>query len=453
MQDGERQTITHLAAIAGRNLLALLAEREVRWPTLPPPSALVDEEDRRWRLAATVAAHHQQTLARRVQSVRALDQAAVVMPDGSHLDLDQAERLLTAKEEDRVYQPLRGPMERVQASFLRFHDDRSVFRRDDDRAGHPAAASTASEDEDEDEDARGWAAAFLRHTDDVVPLALELLGSAGRVAIEDDPSLRRALDLPAPALFNDARLVDVGRAVRDAQNRDAAGSVWKRVRAPRALAGWVVVDDDEGSVRWFVCPSARLGRFRRLAWGLGSALAVGLVKDKETSAGKENGAAGKEAAAALALLDEDAWRRTGASPRDARWATRVGRAAGLLHARLQASLMLVGGNDPDELRERGQKALGLDVGAAFLDEAWPAPWPDGRRLHTLQSATAQEGLRQGHAASAWLWARDAWDEGFLFRSDFWRTALDNPPARTADQLGRAGETDAAGWITFLSEVS
>ncbi len=364
----------------------------------------------------------QRTLLARVHSAIADDVVIVTFADGSSLRRSEAEKALAAKEERRVYLPVRGPLfaarQQVRDPALqRFAFDVVSAEICGVVAATPQRARR-----------RQQLRAFLAATADALPAVLDALGRTGHAEIDSAPALERGLDLPAPHLVNDGVVVDVVRATREAIP-DAQAARLQRTTAPRSMAGQIVVDD---GARLLVATTLRTAGHRALLLGVGRLYA------------HLAGAADVGEAIGLSLSSPQVRRALDVGVKDAEFLWRHTLCASLLEARLQAAVALAvveSVADPeapprdaffqrrDEARAAARKAVGLDPGSAIVDELLAPPWPDGLTLLDVDDAHLERAWRSADSARRLLWLRDSLDDGALLRrkglaalAELWRAA-------------------------------
>ncbi|HEY1098710.1 MAG TPA: hypothetical protein VGF99_07270 [Myxococcota bacterium] len=445
---------------AGQHLLALLANTEEEAST---STRTIDElrarfvgndgdlDELRQRLLLAV---QEQTLLPRVHSAIADDVAVITLADGSSLSRADAERALVAREERRVYLPLRGPMLAARQQVRDPIQQRLAYMA----ASLAVLPPTASPATSTTTVAR--LTAFLAASADAVGAVVDALGHVGHVAVEDALALDRALDLPVPALFNDAVVVELVRATRDALP-DAAAARLQRRRAPRALNGHVVVDD---VARLLWAPTLRATGHHAQLRGLGR-LYARLAGIGDVDAVDVHGAA-----IALQLASPAVRRALDVGVRDAERVWRHALCAAFIEARLHAATAVAAltfAADPEqpardalyELRDRARSAArvaaGLDPGAEVIDELLAPPWPDGLRLRGLDESRAREALVRAQAATTLSWWRDHLDGALLRRHGLLplqELPTSSATITTADEATAAGRDDARAWADVVGEV-
>jgi len=375
----------------------------------------------------------QRTLLARVHSAIADDVVIVTFADGSSLRRGDAEKALVAKEERRVFLPVRGPLFAARQQVRDPALQRFAFDVVEAEVVGVVGATRR-------ERRRQQLRTFLAASADAVPAVLDALGRTGHAEVDSAPALERALDLPVPHLVNDGVLVDLVRATREAIP-DAQAARLQRRNAPRALAGQIVVDE---AARLLVAPTLRSGLHRAQLLGVGRLYGV------------LAGCPDIGDALSLSLSSPPVRRVLDVTVKDAEFLWRHTLCASFLEARVQAAVALaVVDNvaDPeaaardaffqrrDEARAGARKAVGLDVGSAIVDELLAPPWPDGLALDAVDDHHLDRAWRAADAARALAWLRDTLDDGALLRRkglqalpELWR------PAEAHDDDGRVAAT-------------
>jgi hypothetical protein len=414
-----------------------------------PPLPAVDLPSLRARLAedpadddargALLRLVHARTLPARLAAAFAEDVVDVVLHDGSLMPRAAAERALAQKEEERVYPPLRGPLQLARRRALDPLALRQVFDDACDEVGLPSSILLA--------DGIRFLREFLAASAPLSPPALEILEAAAG-PITDPATLARALDRPGGEHGGDATAVEFVRLTRAALPGDAR-PLWRR-GAPRALLGHAV--DDGEAVRILWAETRRLGGQRTLLSGVGRAYA------------RLAGIARVGPGIALSLQSSPLRRTAGASSTMAASLWRESVAASLLQARIGAAVAVAFVDaevDPEappaEQRAMRRDAVWRAAGAAvgvpvgeLADGLLMPPWPDGVLDQDAATATAWRFRQEALAADGALLLRDIGDEGLLLRPlalEAVREALADP------QPPPLGETAAAGWRTLLGEVA
>ena len=411
------------ATLLGRALTQTLRGLEPSWPATPPPEEIVERHD----VEAALLWAWRSALPRRVRDAAAADAVAVVLADGSSVDVARAEALLADKEGSRVYPPLRLPLARATRPFRRCDQQRADLLRalliDDDVI---AAA-----------DLKGLTS-FLASTTGEMTACRELLASIGGVGLDDEDAVARGLDLPAPALFNESVLAGLVRQALPALPPGVR--LVQRVAAPRACAGHVVADDDDDGglhLRLWTAPSLAAGRFIAGARGAGRLLAL--------AAGNLVHAPGL----GLCVVDVEARRALSEARGDATRALQIVVATSLLLARARAATALVAARrlDLEEEREEARgavrQALGADGGAELGSALLLPPLPDGLVLRSPLRALLQQAAADVDVAASWLTLREALDAGCLLRPRRLE-ALRELPASSLDP--------ALAWRRLLGEL-
>lgn len=428
---------------AASTLLATLAG------TAPPPALMGDDVVRRVQERAAdgdLSAAEQlrteaqlRSLVARVHSAIADDLVFVTFADGSSLKRADAERALAAREERRVYLPIRGPLLAARRQVRDPVQQRLQFDADTTALG----AATPVSDVDVAR-LRG----FLQHTADVVPALIDALSRVGHVDIDNALALERALDLPMPALVSEGALVDLVRLTREALPDHSAARLVRRA-APRALGGQLVTDAEAG--RLLVAPTVGAGAHRAHLQGLGCLYARFLASPR----------VGHGLALLLASVPIRRALDVRASEAEQFW--RQNLCASLLQARLAAAVALGwldSKPDPDapardqhfqrrdEARSAARRAVGRDPGAELVDELLAPPWPNGGPLLDAAASLVARATDLLAAANAVHWLRDTVDEGALLR----RRGLEPVPHLDAPSLSADGAAEAGGWCALVGEV-
>lgn len=459
-------------ALLSQAILALLKSQACPAPELPPRRALQE------RAAAGEAAAARalrlvdelDRLPRRVEQALLLENADVLLADGSRLPLEDAERLLAVKEERRPHTALRGSIRAALAPIRQFEHCRS------------------------DAATRALASQFLVATTGLRDAAREALaslggggtggsssGSAGgssgssgggaggsaHVLLENPDALAWALDLPdANGAFGEERtkalIASARAAAAAAQGGAQAGGTATAFRAPRAMAGVALrAGASAGSHARYAWPSLRrCDRHMRTLEAAGTALTWSVVP------GGVAGAAGAAdiafgVAAGLALTSTAVRRAIGVDRREAERASRICAATFVLRAR--ASFALASLSTPsaeqahaapdeeaaeqieDEARTAMIAALGADPGRALLAELASAslPWvsvEDHERSRAL--------LRAPQCA---LRMRDDFDEAWVLRREAWQSMVEVVPATPARPDDKEIAALTSAWQTWAGE--
>ena len=349
----------------------------------------------------------QRTLLARIHSAIADDVVIVTFADGSSLRRADAEKALAAKEERRLYLPVRGPLFAARQQVR----DPALQRFAFDAIEADVVGAVVSPRR---ERRRQQLRTFLTATADALPAVLDALGRTGHSDVDSAPALERALDLPVAHLVNDGVLVDVVRATREALH-DAQAARLQRRTAPRSLAGQIVVDD---TARLLIAKTLRTGEHRAQLLGVGRLYAV-LADCPDVGN-----------ALGLSLSSPPVRRALDVVVKDAEFLWRHMLCASFIEARLQAAVALAIVDsvvDPeapardaffqtrDEARAAARKAVGLDVGSAIVDELLAPPWPDGLALDGVNDSHLASAWRAADAARVLGWLRDSLDEGALLR--------------------------------------
>lgn len=305
----------------------------------------------------------------------------VPLADGSALPLDDAERLLSAKEERRPHRALRSAVDGALAELRQFRGCRY-----DDASAHETGE------------------AFLRDTADLAEAALEALERLTGVALEDEHALAWALDLPSPA-FEVARALELLAAVRASIELPLPS-----VRVPRALAGVVL---HEGVAKLGIFPrGARAARWGRLVEG--GAVVAAASCGIDTVVGR---------AFALGAMTPPVLTRIG-----------LGRDVAERAARIAAVRALVGVRACVALANRAwEEAVALLTTRSVRPSAALRELVDPTALGEDPRAAADDQLG---AAAAALALRDAWDEGFVLERRAWQEPI-APPGGSAASSWRA----------------
>lgn len=310
----------------------------------------------------------------------AREQVRVPLADGSSLSLDEAERLLAAREQHGPHRELRRGLEQAHDEFRWFDE----FGTDDATLGATVDA-------------------FLARSEDLAVGALEALEALGGAAVDDAPSLAWALDLPAPGFEQSVAfgVLDVARS--------AAGVALPCVRVPRALTG-VVLDLEQ--VRLGVA-RAGLGAdrwWRMLAGGL-EVLVVGHAGDARLASAFALGAA------APVVL-----RRAGVARQGAERLCRIATARALLLLRGRAALAVHGW--PDALEAVTRRSIRPTAALRELVAGAPVGGTGAAIMALVESAARAITLR------------DAWDEAFVLDPQAWQAGCPAPAGLAADAWRR-----------------
>jgi hypothetical protein len=349
----------------------------------PPPPLLTererDERTERGDAAALRADALCAALPARIDRALAAERVDVVLRDGSTLSLDDAERLLANKEDRRAHRPLRASIDDALRPHRQFRD----YQIDADEA-------------------RVLLERFLVLSQGLRDAALEALAALGDERPEDAASLCRALDLPdGHGAFGEAVTTHLlGRA------RDAAGRNVARVRAPRDLAGAVLIDA-------FAFP--KHARFRRHQLTL-EAGAIAIAGARSVGLAFALGLQHPSARRALALgrtVDERA--------------ARVACACAILQCRIDASLALA--HNDDELRDLLSQALAADLGRDLTPPGWASESPAALAIDRIKCAAAVIALR------------DAFDEHYALVDEAWREPLPAP------------DDDVTRWVAAWTDLA
>jgi hypothetical protein len=461
----------------GGLVLDLLAGRLVDAPGPLPPALAERPEDDPVRRTTALALAHRHALPLLVHAAVAGDALTIAVDDGSTLPVATAHRLLDHKEERRVYSPLRSALENALHQATSPATARATFLAhapNEPNSSVPAAAL----------------AAFLAQTRAARDEALALLGSAGGVAVEDGAALRRALELPDPALFGPEPVLGAVRqsapraldAARKQRRCDDEPQAPRRARAPLLLHGQVVTTAPTGPLTLLTDPTTppRAGRQRALAIGAAAAVLHSAAGPRGDDPGDVDALG---AAAALSLLDPVAHHHLDTPPARARRAFGVQVAGTLLLARAHAATLLALGADgvpaaeePEACRDPLIDALGVDPGALWVALWLVPPWP-GTALWGATETLVRQATAAMAQAALWLRLRDAFDEGWWFRPALFEavaaggdalprldplptgpttpkpasTVPGAPPPPPSWATGIAAR--AAGWEALLSEVA
>lgn len=344
---------------------------------------------------------------RRVAAALALERLDVALADGSSLTLDESERLLASKEDQRAHMALRRSVDEATRSFRHFR----LYRSDDAT--------------------RELAKPFLAATAPLAAAAREALGALGGAPLEDPGSLARGLDLPdANGVFGD----DATRALA-AVVRGALRTPPSAIRVPRAMTGACL----DGRYAW---PTGmrRCDRHLRTLEALGTAAAFAQGQG-EPAVRAAPAAFGF--AAALALSSSPVRQASGTDRRQAERAARICAATFVLRARARIALaQLPEDAHTDEAREIVIAALGVDPGHALLVQLAEPPWTtvDDELPHAFM-----------HAPTYALALRDAFDETWSIRRDAWDVigeAVQPVDVEAKDAAIRL----AAAWMSWASEL-
>lgn len=409
-------------ASLGPALTQLLRGEQASWPRTLAAEEILERRDG----AAALVVAWSAVLTRRVHDGRAEDQVEVLLPDGSSFDLARAESLLADKELERLYPPLRQPLNKATRPFRRFAEQRFELIQ-----------AIAFDDDIIADDDKKRLADFLDSTIGEMTACRELLASLGGVELGDQEAVTRGLDLPAPALFAATQLLALVRQALPALPARSLGV--QRVSAPRRFTGHVVVDDADGAdgtVRLWTAPCVTAGRFLAAARGAGRMLALAAHAPRHAPG------------LGLAVIDLDSRRALQESMGDARRAVQICVATSFLLARAHSAVALVGlrglARDEEEEETRGalRLALGADGGADFGSLLLLPPLPDGTALRSPRRALLQQADAVVDIAASWLGLREAFDSGFLLRGRSLSGLRELP----------AAELDAASaWRVLLGE--
>ena len=320
-------------ASLGPALTQLLRGEQASWPRTLAAEEILERRDG----AAALVVAWSAVLTRRVHDGRAEDQVEVLLPDGSSFDLARAESLLADKELERLYPPLRQPLNKATRPFRRFAEQRFELIQ-----------AIAFDDDIIADDDKKRLADFLDSTIGEMTACRELLASLGGVELGDQEAVTRGLDLPAPALFAATQLLALVRQALPALPARSLGV--QRVSAPRRFTGHVVVDDADGAdgtVRLWTAPCVTAGRFLAAARGAGRMLALAAHAPRHAPG------------LGLAVIDLDSRRALQESMGDARRAVQICVATSFLLARAHSAVALVGlrGLARDEEEEETPWAL------------------------------------------------------------------------------------------------
>lgn len=318
-------------------------------------------------------------------AARAREHAQVELADTTTLSLDDAERLLAAKEERAPHRVLRQALERTVDEYRYFEDCRIETA--------PAALIDA----------------FLAGTAGVASAALEALEQVGGGAVDDAASLAWALDLPSSS-FELARAMALLAAARA-----AAGVPLACVRVPRALAGLVVVVEQAK----LCVPDAgfRADRWCRVVNGGAEVLAAARPASGSMQTGFGLGAV------LPAVL-----RQVGYGRVEAERVCRIASARALLLTRARAALAVSGW--PDALERVTTRSIRPTNSLRELLD----PGPAGRDATSLTSEL--------NAAAAAMALRDAWDEAFFVSGRAWQ----EPPEPAATPPWEAWRAWLGPWL-------
>jgi hypothetical protein len=353
----------------------------------------------------------------RVARALARERVTVTLADGSGLSLDDAEKLLAKKEEERAHVALRDSIERAVSPFRHFSDHRSGGT-------------------DEKVDRAAWLSATRPARD----AALELLGTLGHEEPRSPRALCRALDLPsASGAFSEAAALALLVPIREAAGPSLVRGV-KRTRVPRALAGIALENLPEA--RFGTCtPTLRFQRHARSLLGAATAIAAAL-HDFPNESGHIRGAPARAAGTAVGLAALGAATRRavlGESRTDADRHARIAGACAVLELRAAVALAAEAeagsdGRGGDERVDRAREAL---------IDAWGGDPGRGEVLERLDAAEPDAAWRA--AAAILVCLRDDHDEGLAVRPDAWRALREDTNARASDEQARAA------WVRLAEE--
>lgn len=344
----------------------------------------------------------------RVARAIAFEGTAVVLADGSSMTLDEAEKTLAAKEQERVHTALRRSLDEARSRSL---GGRSGFETG--TAWQPPEQFDRYESEERGgiDAVRARLEAFLVGTRDARDAALEQLAGLAGGSLHVPTALERALDLPeAAGAFSDeaaSALLAAARGGAPAPQRPL-----RRVRVPRRLTG-VRLEDEEGVFLGVGPPVLRFARHARTVLGGAACLGRAIAHGEDT-----RGARAAAVACGLALLTAPARRAAlGVARAQAERAERIAWATLLLETRASCALWCSrsasAGASEDREREALMDALGADPGRVGLWE----------RLDALEEPSLA--LAEVDAGRAYLLLRDGFDEAFALRGEAWR-ALEDP---------------------------
>lgn len=318
-------------------------------------------------------------------AARAREHAQVVLADATTLSLDDAERLLAAKEEHGPHRALREALERALDEYRQFDDC-------------PSETSSG-----------GPVAAFLTGTADLATAALEALEVLGGGKVDDAASLAWALDQPAPSfeLPRAMALLAAGRA--------AAGVALPCVRVPRALAGVVVVIEQAKlcvpDTGW------RADRWWRVVNGGTQVLASAQPATDVLLRGFGLGA-----------VLPSVLRQVGYERAEAERVCRVASARALLLVRASAALATVGW--PNALEQVTTRSIRPTDSVRELLEPGPGGQDGADLMAELNAATAAIALRE------------TWDEAFFVSGRAWQ----EPPEPAATPPWEAWRAWVGPWL-------